>query len=146
MTSTAYEFLNTLKNRTEEILDACTSCGACLDVCPTPDLAGIKIDSSESVTRGVLDILRDGDGPAASRQWASNCCGSGHCLNVCERGINPRFMLLMARRALSQENTEIDRRTAGKNAFKTMSPQCTCHLTPANAAAVIATPEPVLSS
>ena len=117
-------FIESLNRRTGAIADACTACGACADACPTLAVAGIdRMDGSEPgvLTAGIRDILRDGAGPAASEQWARMCCGSGHCLTVCPEGINPRFMLTMARRAMTQANPEPARRAAGKAAFQKMS-------------------------
>ena len=73
------------------------------------------------LTSGVRDILRNGSGPDASEQWARDCCGSAFCLDVCEHGINPRFMLAMARRALANQIPAAERKQSGKEAFKTMS-------------------------
>ncbi len=113
--------LETLDARVDEILSACTACGKCAAVCPTPGIAGLDVSYPEALTSGILDILRSGDGDAASRQWATACCGSGFCLSVCEHGINPRFMLAMARRALFAGQPEAERRDAGKVSFKAMS-------------------------
>ncbi len=110
-----------LDERVAGILDACTSCGACAAVCPTPRVAGIDASHPEALAGGVLDVLRHGTGPAESEEWARTCCGSGFCLTVCEHGINPRFMLGMARRALSARNAEAERKATGKAAFQKMS-------------------------
>lgn len=114
-------FLDSLTARTDAIIDACTRCGACVQVCPTPALTGNDAGDPAAVATGVIQILRSGNGPEAARRWASECCGTGHCLNACEHGINPRFMLLMARRALAQGRAQDERRAAGKTAFKRMS-------------------------
>lgn len=114
-------FIESLDRRVADIASACTACGACAEACPTLAVAGIDGSDSQSLTAGVRDVLRAGEGPADSEQWAKVCCGSGHCLTVCPEGINPRFMLTMARRALSQANPEPDRRAAGKAAFQKMS-------------------------
>lgn len=117
-------FIESLDRRVEAIAAACTACGACAEACPTLAVAGIdQMAGSEpgALTAGVRDILLAGEGPDASEQWAKMCCGSGHCLTVCPEGINPRFMLTMARRALTQANPEPARRAAGKAAFQKMS-------------------------
>lgn len=115
------QFIQALDHRVDEILEACTACGACVDVCPTPAAAGFKILSAEETAAGVLEILRHGAGPQPSEQWADACCGTGACLNVCAHGINPRFMLAMAQRALRHNTSETNRRESGKSAFKKMS-------------------------
>ncbi|MEK9722149.1 MAG: (Fe-S)-binding protein [Rhodospirillaceae bacterium] len=113
--------VETLDVRIAGILDACTACGDCVAVCPTPGISGIDAADTEAVAAGVLDILRTSAGPAAAEGWAAACCGSAHCLTVCTHGINPRFMLTMARRAMNRANAEHARRETGKVAFKKMS-------------------------
>ncbi len=114
-------FIASLDARVEAIADACTACGACAAVCPTPAIAGIDNSQPESLTSGVRDILRSGAGPEDAETWARTCCGSGHCLTVCPEGINPRFMLTMARRTLTRRNAPDERRATGKAAFQKMS-------------------------
>ena len=119
MRANADTFIQTLDQRMVDIVDACTACGKCADVCPTPGLIKITDQSSESLTQGVVDILagriNDGDGA----RWAQACCGTGHCLDVCPEGINPRFMLTMARRQLNTTNPTAKQN--GRDDFKTMS-------------------------
>ncbi|MBT6139876.1 MAG: (Fe-S)-binding protein [Rhodospirillaceae bacterium] len=121
MGSAAENFIGDLGRRTASIVDACTGCGACVEACPTPALAGIDATEPKTLASGVLDILRGEDGPEASRDWAKACCGSGHCISACEHGINPRFMLTMARMAMTRAAPEASKREAGKDAFKAMS-------------------------
>ncbi len=91
------DFLDALDARRAEILDACTRCGACVRVCPMPAADGLDVSDSEAVASGVIDLLRTGQGPEAARRWADICTGSGHCIPACEHGVNPRFMLALAR-------------------------------------------------
>jgi len=69
----------------------------------------------------VRHILRGEAASEASKAWARTCCSSGKCLSACEHGINPRFMLTMARRALNRDREAHERREAGKAAFQKMS-------------------------
>jgi heterodisulfide reductase subunit D len=91
-----------LAGRVEEILDACTRCGKCFEVCPITEAAKIADASPVAVLDGVMAILRTGEGPAAARQWASACVSSGECIKACDYGVNPRFMLNMARVAMAR--------------------------------------------
>src|SRR4029077_18544361 len=59
-----------------------------------------------AVITGVLDILRTGDGPEASRRWANSCVLSGECIKACDEGVNPRFLLAMARVAMARQSNE----------------------------------------
>ncbi len=104
-----------------DIAAICTACGACADACPTLAVAGFDGCDTQAPTSGVRDILRLEEGAEAGKQWSKMCCGSGNCLTVCPEGINPRFMLTIARRALSQANPEPKRRGTGKAAFQKMS-------------------------
>lgn len=119
MGANAETFIRTLDQRTVEIVDACTACGKCADVCPTPALIGIENQTSEKITQGVVDILAGRIDDGAGADWARACCGTGHCLDVCPEGINPRFMLTMARRALNATNPTAKQN--GRDDFKTMS-------------------------
>ena len=115
------DFVASLDARVDAILDACTRCGKCVEACPMPGPVGIDVRDSEAVAAGVLDILRSGAGPDNAAQWANACSGSGACLSACEYGINPRFMLAMARRALKKRTPDDARRESGKTGFKSMS-------------------------
>ena len=121
MNPTPSDILQSLDRRVDDILDACTKCGACVSVCPTPGIDGIEATDPKQITSGVLDILRGGAGPENAVQWAEGCCGSGFCLSVCEHGINPRFMLNMARRALLKHRPAEERKQQGKDDFKEIS-------------------------
>ena len=54
------------------------------------------------VIEGVIDILRHGEGNDAARKWASGCLLSGECIKACDYGVNPRFLLHMARVAMAR--------------------------------------------
>ena len=64
-------FEQALDARVAEILERCTSCGACVDVCPMPGPAGIDASDLSALAGGVLAILRGEDHPAASARWAA---------------------------------------------------------------------------
>ena len=121
MSKLATDLIDSLDARVASILEACTACGACVGVCPTPKIIGLGSEQEETIASGVVNILNTGTGPAAAEAWSAACCGSGHCLNVCEHGINPRFMLTMARRAMVANTPESHRRDTGKAAFQAMS-------------------------
>jgi heterodisulfide reductase subunit D len=115
-------FETALGQRVEQMLEACTLCGRCVEVCPSVSPAGIAGASSHEVVAGVLDIVRTGTGPDASRKWASSCMLSGECIEACDYGVNPRFLLAMARVAMSKAENELpDRRRAGVENFRRLS-------------------------
>lgn len=120
MSLTAEQFVVSLDERVNDILDACTKCGACASVCPTPKIAGLT-ESPEELGKGIVKILQGETITGDSKAWAELCCGSGFCQSVCEEGINPRFMLSMARRAINSREDLESRRIKGKKAFQKMS-------------------------
>jgi Fe-S oxidoreductase len=112
-------FETALGRRVEDMLDACTRCGKCVEVCPSVKPAGLAEASAADVIGGVLDIVRSGDGPEASRRWAASCMLSGECIKACDEGVNPRFLLTMARLAMARAASELpDRRRQGVEKYR----------------------------
>jgi heterodisulfide reductase subunit D len=104
------------------MLDACTACGACFKACPITKPAGLADANPEEVTSGILDIIRQGSGPEASRKWASSCILSGDCIKACDYGVNPRFLLAVARVSMARAEKEpAERRRAGVESFHKLS-------------------------
>ena len=68
----------------------------------------------KAVVSGVLDILRFGKGAAESEKWAKACMASGECIKACDYGVNPRFLLTMARLAHDAERQGADRAAQGR--------------------------------
>jgi heterodisulfide reductase subunit D len=119
-------FETALGGRVEDMLDACTRCGKCVEVCPSVAPAGIAEAMPEDVISGVLDIIRTGEGPEASRKWAASCILSGECIKACDYGVNPRFLLAMARVAVAKaENALPDRRRQGLEKYREMGREVT---------------------
>src|SRR5215468_7622328 len=52
-----------LAGRVDDMLAACTKCGACFSACPIAGPAGLGDADPAAVVSGVLDIVRLGDGP-----------------------------------------------------------------------------------
>jgi Fe-S oxidoreductase len=107
---TDLSFEAALNHRVETMLDACTRCGKCVEACPSVAPAGIGDTSPADVIGGIIDLIRSGDGPTASRKWASSCTLSGHCIEACDEGVNPRFLLAMARGAMRRKDTDLPTR------------------------------------
>lgn len=120
MQSTSFE--DALSARVDDMLDACTRCGACFAACPITEPAGLAASDPSATVTGVLDILRLGAGTAEAEKWAKACTLSGECIKVCDYGVNPRFLLAMARLALTRKGSEPPaRRKRGVDAFRKMS-------------------------
>ena len=122
MSTAEATFVAGLDGRVRDILNRCSACGRCVDVCPTAEPGGVDTTDSPAIVRDVLAILRgDGDPVSRGARWAETCTGSGRCLRACDDGVNPRFMLAMTRVALNRRKAEADRRSAGQTGFDTMS-------------------------
>ena len=117
--STAYE--DGLTANVDAMIGACTRCGKCVEVCPIIAPAEISASPKEVIS-GVLDLLRRGDGPAPARAWASACTLSGECIAACDYGVNPRFLLAMARVTMAKAKSDPhDQRRAGVENFRKLS-------------------------
>ena len=115
-------FVTGLGTRVHTILEQCSACGRCVEVCPTVGPAGVDAGNPSGVVRDVLAILRDdGDPSSEGARWAQTCTGSGRCISACDDGVNPRFMLTMARIKLGERKPATERRAAGQKGFNTMS-------------------------
>jgi heterodisulfide reductase subunit D len=118
-------FESALQTRADEMVDACTRCGKCVEVCPATGPAGLGTEAREdpaSVIGGVIDILRHGEGNEAARKWAQGCLLSGDCIKACDYGVNPRFLLNMARVAMAQAKNDIaTQRRGGIESFRTVA-------------------------
>jgi Fe-S oxidoreductase len=112
-------FSEALAARSRAVLDGCTSCGRCFEVCPMTAPAGLAGREASAVAGGVLDIIRGGEAPDSAR-WAQVCSGSGSCIPACPEGVNPRFMLALARVALQRRASEEEQHRRGSAAFASM--------------------------
>ncbi|TMJ00049.1 MAG: (Fe-S)-binding protein [Alphaproteobacteria bacterium] len=119
-------FESALAARVDDMLDACTKCGACFTACPITGAAGIADADPQAVVSGVLDIVRPGAGPEASRNWASSCIMSGECIKACDYGVNPRFLLSVARLAMAKAKGDpVERRRTGVENFRKLNQDVT---------------------
>ncbi|HLQ90024.1 MAG TPA: (Fe-S)-binding protein [Xanthobacteraceae bacterium] len=115
-------FQTALTARTDTMVDACTTCGKCFEACPIKEPAGVAGADPRTTVTGILDIVRTGDGPELSRKWASACILSGECIKACDYGVNPRFLLNMARVAMARaKNEPAERRRIGVEDFRKVS-------------------------
>jgi heterodisulfide reductase subunit D len=106
----------------DAMADACTRCGKCVEVCPATAAAGLSLEQRQNpvdVIDGIIDILHHGEGNDAARKWASGCLLSGECIKACDYGVNPRFLLYMARVEMAHgKNDAATMRRSGVEAFR----------------------------
>lgn len=115
-------FETALASRVDDMLDACTRCGKCVEVCPSVPPAGLAAAAPVDVITGVIDIVRTGTGPDAARRWANACTQTGDCIKACAYGVNPRFLLTAARIAMAKARDELaGRRRNGVDSFRTLA-------------------------
>jgi heterodisulfide reductase subunit D len=113
-------FAQALETRAQDVLDRCTSCGKCFEVCPMPAPAGLSSAHARDVVANVLDIIRGGRGSPEAERWAQVCSGSGNCIPACPESVNPRFMLALARVAMQKRATPDEQHVKGSEAFAKM--------------------------
>jgi heterodisulfide reductase subunit D len=118
----AETFESALQARADAMADACTRCGKCVAVCPSTVAAGLTLEERQNpvhVIDGIVDILRRGQGNEAARKWASGCLLSGDCIEACDYGVNPRFLLHMARVAMVHAKADaVTQRKNGVEGFR----------------------------
>ena len=90
-------FLNAVRKRVDQTLDACTRCGKCVVACPMVEPAGLAKANATAIVEGALDLLAGGPGTPDADRWAAVCTNSGKCIPACDYGVDPRFMVNMAR-------------------------------------------------
>ncbi len=113
--------LETFQARGAAIADACTRCGDCFRACPMTAPAGIGAADPTVTTGAVVDLITGGDGNEDAVRWTEACSGSGYCIPACHHGINPRFMVQLARGYARRNAGTSPLATRWRQGFQTMS-------------------------
>src|ERR1051326_3559821 len=124
-TASAAGFLDTFRERGAATADACTRCGDCFRACPMIEPAGLTAADPEETTGAIVDLITGGAGNAEAIRWADVCSGSGNWTPARQNGINPRFMVQLARgfaRRNATERAEKPLATGWRTGFQKMSP------------------------
>jgi Fe-S oxidoreductase len=127
-TPPAQTFEAALDARAQVMADACTRCGKCVEVCPVTRPGGLTPDELQNpaaVIGGIIDIVRTGQGNEAARKWANACILSGECIKACDYGVNPRFLLYMARVQMARRSDAAIQRKNGVDGFRKVAREVT---------------------
>ncbi len=114
-------FLEAVGSRVQDTLDACTKCGKCVEACPMVGPAGLDAGNAREIVDGMLDLLSGGPGTPDAERFAEVCTNSGKCIPACDYGVNPRFMVNMARVAAKERLGEEAVRHGAKKFFNNMN-------------------------
>jgi heterodisulfide reductase subunit D len=117
-----------LDARAQTMADACTRCGKCVEVCPVTEPGGLsaeELKNPAAVIGGVVDVVRTGRGNEAARKWANACILSGECIKACDYGVNPRFLLHMARVKMARLAEPAVARKNGVDGFRKVAREVT---------------------
>jgi heterodisulfide reductase subunit D len=114
-------YLDEFRARGEAIADACTRCGDCFRACPMVEPAGLGEADATETTAAIVDLITGGSGNEEALRWASVCSGSGNCIPACNYGINPRFMVQLARGFARAQTGDKPLNTRWRQPFQGMS-------------------------
>lgn len=82
--------------------------------------AGIAGSNPVDIVSGVLQVIQGETASSEAERWAQVCSGSGSCIPRCKDGVNPRFMLALARVAMQRRTSAEEQHRKGSAAFATM--------------------------
>lgn len=91
------DLFDAFRVRADAMAEACTRCGDCFHACPMTEPAGIAAADPSETAGAIVDLITGGEGDEAAVRWTEACSGSGYCIPACKHGINPRFMVQLAR-------------------------------------------------
>jgi heterodisulfide reductase subunit D len=119
--SSTADFLDTFRARGAAIAAACTRCGDCFRACPMIEPAGLAAADASETADAIVDLITGGEGDEAAVRWGEVCSGSGNCIPACQHGINPRFMVQLARGFARRNTGTAPLPTRWREPFQTMS-------------------------
>ena len=115
-------FESALQGRVDAMLDACTRCGKCVEVCPATEPAGLSAEQRQNpseVIGGVIGLLR---GQRCGAQMGERLSPFGRVHQSVRLRRQSAFLLGMARVAMAKaENEAATQRRAGVEGFRTVA-------------------------
>jgi heterodisulfide reductase subunit D len=121
MTTETIDYFDLFHQRGEAIADACTRCGDCFRACPMTEPGGIADADPSETAAAIVDLITGGAGNDDAIRWGKICSGSGNCIPACKHGINPRFMVQLARGFARRNRDGKPLETRWRGAFQNMS-------------------------
>ncbi|MBI4492153.1 MAG: (Fe-S)-binding protein [Chloroflexi bacterium] len=89
-----------LESQRQAVLERCTACGKCVQVCPMLPHLEIRDLPAESIAHGILALLH-GEYERAGATFAEACAGSAYCSQVCPAHLDPYDLTRLAKLAAS---------------------------------------------
>jgi heterodisulfide reductase subunit D len=117
----AAAFVDLFRVRGAAIADACTRCGDCFRACPMTEPGGIADADPSATANAIISLITGGAGNEDAIRWTEICSGSGNCIPACKHGINPRFMVQMARGFARRNRAGAPLETRWRKQFQTVS-------------------------
>ena len=76
----------------KRIIEDCTLCGLCVDVCPAISLTSLSSMPASDIQEKVINLLNDGVTSEEASLRSASCTHCGVCRDVCPVDINPVLM------------------------------------------------------
>jgi Fe-S oxidoreductase len=88
--------------RKKQIIEDCTLCGICVDVCPAVSLTSLSSMPASDIQEKVIDLLKDGVTSEEAYVRAASCMSCALCKDVCPEDINPMILRGLIRLELAR--------------------------------------------
>jgi len=105
-----------------EAMDRCTSCGKCVEVCPTAAEIGLDRAAAVRIVEELKAVTAGEAYPENAGRWIEACNGSAQCVAACPEQINVRQWMSVARiKKRTGTVPESERRAAGAQKYRNMA-------------------------
>jgi Fe-S oxidoreductase len=110
-----------LERTAQAHLARCTTCGKCVEACPTASLVGLDKTRATAIAAGLGALTRGAGDPDEAARWVEACNGSAQCTAACPEGINVRQWVSIERMRLRLAAAPEARAEAARRRFRTMA-------------------------